>query len=273
MPDGRPPGEDSDEDSDDSDDIPLPEGPPPGSAPPLPPPRPIPTGPSYMPGPSHFPIPPRPPVPTGPPAPWGWGDELAPTFQPGYIPPTTKSRQPPSHSSLPPRPPPTLQDPLSDTPTQFFQGHRLQHNLPPRPPPAPSDTTSNPPSAVAAATSPVPSKPADSTSKPVDYTAAAISAAPVMRDLRKEATIFVPRGVKRKQAAAPGGVNVNAAPGRGEIDEDGHERRVKVKEEEGGGLMGRLKGVIGDGASKPVRPKADGDDEYQKFLEGLGDLG
>lgn len=104
----------------------------------------------------------------------------------------------------------------------------------------------------------------------------AISAAPVMRDLRKEATAFVPRGVKRKQASAPGGVNVNAAPGAGEVDEDGDERKSKRQDE--GGLMGRLKGMFGDmpatgTASPPAGKKgADGDDEYQRFLDGLGDL-
>lgn len=93
-----------------------------------------------------------------------------------------------------------------------------------------------------------------------------------MRDLRKEATAFVPRGVKRKQAAAPGGVSVNAAPGGGVIDEDGDERRVKQKEE-GGGLMGRLKGVLGNGSTPDPKAGTGGaDDEYQKFLEGLGDI-
>lgn len=92
-----------------------------------------------------------------------------------------------------------------------------------------------------------------------------------MRDLRKEATAFVPRGVKRKQAAAPGGVTVNSAPGGGVIDEDGDERRVKQKEE-GGGLMGRLQGVLGSTKVEPGT-KSGADDEYQKFLDGLGDIG
>ena len=92
-----------------------------------------------------------------------------------------------------------------------------------------------------------------------------------MRDLRKEATAFVPRGVKRKQAQAPGGVNVNAAPGRGQVDEDGDERRV-VEKEEGGGLMGRLRGVIGDTGGGVKNGKKSEDDEYQKFLAGLDEI-
>ena len=109
-----------------------------------------------------------------------------------------------------------------------------------------------------------------------------------MRDLRKEATAFVPRGVKRKKAAAPGGVSINATPGSGEVDEDGDAR--VVRRNDGGGLMGRLKGVFGDmpsGSSPSVSavPSTGGtggakkaaaggeEDEYQKFLAGLGDIG
>jgi len=103
-----------------------------------------------------------------------------------------------------------------------------------------------------------------------------------MRDLRKEATAFVPRGVKRKKAAAPGGVSINATPGSGQVDEDGDER--VVRRDEGGGLMGRLKGVFGDMPSGSPAQIATGtkagatgaavgeEDEYQKFLAGLGDI-
>jgi hypothetical protein len=60
------------------------------------------------------------------------------------------------------------------------------------------------------------------------------------------------------------------------VDEDGDERRVKAKEEEGGGLMGRLKGVLGNvevGQGKQAGAAGSGgEDEYQKFLDGLGDM-
>jgi hypothetical protein len=87
-----------------------------------------------------------------------------------------------------------------------------------------------------------------------------------MRDLRKESTIFVPRNLKRKKAA------VNAAPGGGEIDADGDE--LRKKRDDGGGLMGRLKGVLGEGPKAPAGAKGtgEGDDDYQDFLKGLGEL-
>lgn len=159
----------------------------------------------------------------------------------------------------------------------------MQHSLPARPPSGPSSSITVPPSAS------LPAKPESTEtkapSKPADYSVGAISAEPVMRDLRKEATAFVPRGVKRKKAAAPGGVSINATPGSGELDEDGDER--VVRRDDGGGLMGRLKGVFGDmpagggggtgsapgGAGKLGKEKPGGEeDEYQKFLAGLGDL-
>ena len=121
-----------------------------------------------------------------------------------------------------------------------------KHELPPRPPP-PTPTMSA--ASMASAT---------------------ISAAPQLRDLRKEATAFVPRGVNRKKAST-GGVAINAAPGAGEIDADGDE--VRAKRADGGGLMGKLQGVLGDmkREEKGVGGGA-GDEDYQKFLEGLGGL-
>lgn len=101
-----------------------------------------------------------------------------------------------------------------------------------------------------------------------------ISAAPQLRDLRKEATAFVPRGVKRKKAA---GTMINAAPGAGEIDEAGDE--IRKREGGGPGLLGKLSGVLCDLNSAPggsvdgaTSTGGSGDDEYQRFLEGLGDL-
>jgi hypothetical protein len=309
MPEGPPPGS-SDEESDDSDDIPLPEGPPP------PKPPPIPSGPSnapFMRPPLHF---------TGPPGQgMGMGQPFlpfppsGPGFRPGmhqpgmpFRPPPQMQQQPmgqPGFRPRPPRPPrqpnvphgkaPVVQDPLSDAPTQTYQGYRIAKaegvaGLPARPG---GGGDSAP---VSGAGSPsLPAKPDSKTNSPApsaaQIAAATISAAPVLRDLRKEATAFVPRGVKRKAAAAPGaaaGVRVNAAPGAGEVDADGDE--LRSKREDGPGLLGVLQGVFGEGTgagtgtgirqntkggqlSAGVGKGGSGDDDYQRFLEGLNDLG
>jgi hypothetical protein len=166
--------------------------------------------------------------------------------------------------------PPTIQDPLSDAPTQTYQGHRLaKHDLPARPPTDPANGSNTNANAIA--------------SLPVGPATGEISAAPVMRDLRKEAVAFVPRGVKRKKAGQSGVVgSINAAPGGGEIDEDGDEVR-KSGVEVGGGLMGKLKGVLATSGVGAAAGKGDvvksrtavggGDDDYQEFLKGLGELG
>lgn len=110
-----------------------------------------------------------------------------------------------------------------------------------------------------------------------------MTAAPQLRDLRKEAVAFVPRGVKRKAggaggAAGSGGAGasmgrINATPGAGQVDEDGDE--IRVKRQEGPGLLGVLKGVLGDGRTGGPgagQGGAKGEDDYQKFLDGLNDL-
>jgi inosine triphosphate pyrophosphatase len=76
-------------------------------------------------------------------------------------------------------------------------------------------------------------------------------------------------------------MRVNAAPGAGELDEDGDE--VVIRRPDGPGLLGVLKGVLGEGngaggkGSKDAAGKGDvgkgaGEDDYQRFLEGLHDL-
>ncbi|WWC62033.1 uncharacterized protein I303_104620 [Kwoniella dejecticola CBS 10117] len=279
MPEGPPPtgqaeaipigvdsdDEDGDNDSDDSDDIPLPEGPPP------------PKPPSAMPPPMRlgFDAPPgivagfRPPLPRPMAVPLHAHTHVHSRPPPPFAPPFAQASYGPGPSTFRPprqlhnRPPPMVQDPLSDAPTQTYQGHRIaQHALPSRPG-GPSNPGSGPdPSTATSSDAPTPT-PATGTGE--------ISAAPVLRDLRKEATVFVPRGVKKRKTGASG--FINAAPGAGEIDEEGDERkRVSTANE---GLMGKLQGVLGD---KPMtRPSSEvrgskGDDDYQKFLEGLGDL-
>ena len=241
MPEGPPPEKDEEEGSDDSGDIPLPDGPPPPKAVPPPsvgpsmlsaPPVPLPVRPSFaspmMPPIGMSPFPPGTSFPSSP-------------FQPQH-------RPPPPHTR-----PPNIQDPLSDAPTQTYQGFRMmKHDLPPRPTPSSTGGTE------------APSKQASPAAQAGSGT---ISAAPQLRDLRKEATAFVPRGVKRKKPPA-GGVAINAAPGAGELDADGDE--VRTKRAVGGGLMGKLSGVLGE--MKRDEKGGAGDDDYQRFLEGLGDL-
>ncbi|WVF71501.1 hypothetical protein IAT40_006307 [Kwoniella sp. CBS 6097] len=300
MPEGPPPatanatktsdsGSDSDG-SDESDDIPLPEGPPPPRpnppSGPIPPPMRMGFGgappPPFSGGPGQphgfRPHPPRPvPVPLhamqyAGPGFGGPGGAGPSNFRPPPIRGNGMARPPRPHA----RPPPTIQDPLSDEPTQTFQGHRMaQHALPARPdiPGSPAPSSSTGASGIAKASSPAPA--------PTTAGTGEISAAPVLRDLRKEATVFVPRGVKRKKI--PGGGVINAAPGAGEIDEDGDERKriTNNSAAAGGGLMGKLSGVLGAAPTQETRPSngkasmagtGGADDDYQKFLEGLGDL-
>ncbi|KAL7421656.1 hypothetical protein Q5752_003425 [Cryptotrichosporon argae] len=265
MPAGPPPAAAADADADDSDDdIPLPAGPPPVRAASAQPPLPSQPPPHFRP-PHAFP--PFAPRPVGGPA-NGWaappGTGVRPPMHLGFggpPPPAGPWGQPQPGPARPPRPPrgphargavpAAVQDPLSDRPTQTFQGHRA---LP-----------SRPDAAVAASASASASAPAPAP-KPVDLEAATISAAPVLRDLRKEATAFVPRGVKRKPGpGAAAGVRVNAAPG--EMDADGDRVRERAAESAGGGLLGKLEGVLGRGDAREKE-----DDDYATFLKGLGDI-
>ncbi|RXK35996.1 hypothetical protein M231_06710 [Tremella mesenterica] len=247
-----PPQSDSDSDAD-SDDIPLPPGPPP----------PKPSQPSR--GPKHRPtasIPMLPPL------------NFASTFSAPPIPfpdpsqfhsdPSFYPNPGPSFSGYRPRPqrhiPREIQDPLSDAPTQTYQGHRAaMHELPSRPPP-PSGLPPSNGAGTGASTS------GDLSANRVSGSGATISAEPQLRDLRKEATAFVPRGVKRKLAHGP---TVNAAPGAGVVDEEGDQVRVK---DTGPSLLGKLQGVLGTRDPTEVRKGGGEEDDYQKFLDGLGDL-
>ena len=313
MPEGPPPGSDSGGDSDDSDDIPLPEGPPPTKGPPAN----APTGPRGaaappLPVPFHngAPLPPLPPQPFyangapayPPPMPnmplqgmhgghmppfrpppqqdMGWGAHYADNVagpSSGFAPPRPSFRPP--HRGRgghrgPPRNAPAVQDPLSDAPTQTYQGHRIAQasaNLPARPG-APTPNTGN--GAIEAG--PTRTDAPTSTATPG---AGEISAAPQLRDLRKEATAFVPRNIRKKIAASAGtGVGrINSAPNAGEVEEEGDELVVRRQEN---GLMSHLKGVLGPmpgvqaapGAGAAGSGGASGDDEYQRFLAGLGSL-
>ncbi|KAK4047542.1 hypothetical protein OIV83_005329 [Microbotryomycetes sp. JL201] len=197
LPEGPPPApndDDSDAESEESDDIPMPEGPPPPTA------R-LPTSassrvqiarPSTEPSGSmsnhrHQPYPPH--------GQRGGPRQFAQQQQ-QYLP-----------HGLPPRPPPgAIQDPLSDEPHKTFQGHQHERwnqrqqqqdpsmaappsSAPPPPPPPPPSSLSS------VSTGPF---------APVGASApgATISAAPVLRDLKAEATAFVPTHLKKKKASA-----------------------------------------------------------------------
>ncbi|WVN88368.1 uncharacterized protein L203_103574 [Cryptococcus depauperatus CBS 7841] len=267
MPEGPPPeNSDGSDESDDLSDIPLPEGPPPPKPVSAHPPPPIPSGPPFPSHPPGFPqssgappFYPQPP-PMSIPLPWG---QLPPQpqsqpFRPnvGFRPPASRTLDVTQTSSNP-------QNGNAGTP---YQAQRItQANLPVRP------ATSNEFSSTVSNTK--------STSA-----SAEISAEPVLRDLRKEATVFIPRGIKRRQGQTGSGgtggsgvgrVVVNAAPGGGEIDEDGDQLKRK---EARVGLMSKLSGVLGapditpSTTTKTNETSKNVDDDYQKFLEGLKDL-
>ncbi|KAK0505774.1 WW domain binding protein 11-domain-containing protein [Armillaria luteobubalina] len=246
MPEGPPPKPEDAVDSDD--DIPMPEGPPPGQElpeqgtsdeipvnPPLPP------------------MPPPPPMFLSTPFP-----PFPPTGFPGYmVPPGIPP--PPPNFPMPPPPPgffprrqqstAALQDPLSSIPHQTFQGHRAQVLATPHPslPPKPRPEAS--PSAI-------------------------ISAEPQLRDLKKEATSFVPTSLKRKKAAsASASGRINAAPGVG----DAVEGEVSARPD----LLSALKGQFGSAPmnNPPAAPSSKGKstasktkDDYEKFVEEMGDI-
>ncbi|KAL4070733.1 WW domain binding protein 11-domain-containing protein [Scleroderma citrinum] len=277
MPEGPPPGNDlGKDDSDSDDDIPMPEGPPPNIA----------QTENFVPAPissgsisaTHFPtsLVPLPPT------------LFAPPFAPSFVPPP-----PPPHSfrgnvylpyshghygtlpSFPPPPAGTIQSIApppgflpqlvvsAQTSSSFIPSnkHQLPHSdrpvlghpsLPPKPP-----TTSG------------------STSVSVLHpsSSATISAAPELRDLKKEATAFVPPSLKRKKASAlPARPRVNAAP-----SVEGSESR------ESPAVRPDLVSALRDqfGAPPPPPPTETGSsegpasknkDDYQKFLEEMGDI-
>lgn len=269
MPEGPPPDAGLEDSESSDDDIPMPEGPPPNSvssssrtvqplqngtearadqnnqAPLITVPPPFP--PLFMPSNSpSFILPPPPPPPlgfnssvyTGPP-----GGIPPPLPPPGFFPRRLQSVS-------------TIQDPLSSIPHQTYQAHRASQlppghpSLPPRPP------TDVPAGAV--------------------YRGAIISAEPELRDLKKEATGFVPSSLRRKK---PSGVSssskVNAAPS---VNVGSEATSPQARPD----LVGVLKSQLGTVAAPasnsqvsdkaPRAPIAKGRDDYQKFVDEMSDL-
>lgn len=271
MPQGLPPGNDLEKDVNDSDDdIPMPEGPPPnvaqneknGSAQ-------IPPGGTS--GTSHVPLPPAsfvPPFPMNffspPPPPPGFGGNIYMPAHGNYG--ALTSLPPPTNTIQPAAPPPgfspyLVQSPLSSLPAQKYQA---QHS--PRPflghpslPPKPSTTSG-------------------STSAPDLFSSASatISAEPELRDLKKEAIAFVPPSLKRKKASALAATSrVNAAPS---VSRDGSESRESPAAARPD-LVSALRDQFGappppppPGTGSSEGPAAKNKDDYQNFLEEMGDI-
>ncbi|KAK0208665.1 hypothetical protein DFS33DRAFT_1380168 [Desarmillaria ectypa] len=252
MPEGPPPKPEDAVDSDD--DIPMPEGPPPGQE--------LSEQGTSDEVPVNPPLPPMPPPPPmllnnfGPSTPFPL---FPPTGFPGYMAPPLGIPLLPPNLATPPPPPGffprrqqstvTLQDPLSSVPIQTFHGHRAQVLAPPHPS--------------------LPLKP-----RPEASPSAIVSAEPQLRDLKKEATSFVPTSLKRKKAAsAAASGRINAAPGVGDIVEG----EISARPD----LLSALKGQFGPAPTNnpPAAPTSKGKsvvtktkDDYEKFVEEMGDI-
>jgi hypothetical protein len=149
-----------------------------------------------------------------------------------------------------------MQDPLSSIPHQTFQAHRSARHLP------------NP-----ATDSLSPSGPLHSSNTHVP--GATISAAPELRDLKKEATSFMPASLKRKKAGTGTSSKVNAAPLLSSGTEDATETLADPIRPD---LLGTLKNRFGPAppankrGEKVTAEAVKGKDDYEKFVEEMGDI-
>ncbi|KAG0702750.1 WW domain binding protein 11-domain-containing protein [Suillus ampliporus] len=270
MPEGPPPTGSNDDILDSDDDIPMPEGPPPSNLhqPPLPPNSPF----------SGAPLPPPPPplpvnsVQGSPPFPpsyphqlSGFGHASPPGFPLGVspYPPASAFMQP----HMPPPPPgffprvqsaSSMQDPLSSIPHQTYQAHRVTRLTPhPSLPPKPSSVPGGSPVGIAGN----------------NATAATVSAGPQLRDFKKEATAFVPTSLKRKKpAAGMASSKVNAAPSLGGGSESS-EPAPASRPDLVSSLMDKFAATPNDkGSARGIQPNAGKKDDYQKFVEEMGDI-
>ncbi|KAF9535876.1 mRNA biogenesis factor-domain-containing protein [Crepidotus variabilis] len=289
LPSGLPPGT---EKVTSHDDIPMPEGPPPprhlqdkmpNPLPHFPPPPPLsPMQPTmahpFMPPAGHFmgsfPPPgfapstmPLPPPPFPPP----FGGPFLPSWSGAPPPPPGFPIMP--NGPLPPTafpPPPkffqrqqndsSIQDPLASIPHQTFQAHQASQRF-----------LANPSSPSTQAKVPLlanPSLPA----KPVaaaQMAAATVSAAPELRDLKREATEFIPSAVKRKKVAAPE-AKLNAAPS---VTPSAEDEKIEDATQVRPDLVNALKNQFGPVPPKilpQLKPEAKTD--YDKFLDDMGDI-
>jgi hypothetical protein len=150
----------------------------------------------------------------------------------------------------------SIQDPLSSIPHKTFQSHR---ELPPNPMRSPAGL---PDSAS------LPQKPIADKSG-AKLSAATVSAAPQLRDLKKEATAFVPTALKRKRPGASGSTSakIDAAPSLGDVEDS--ETIVTARPD----LLSTLHDRFGPvpTATGPSNKKrkidAEKNDDYEKFVE------
>ena len=171
----------------------------------------------------------------------------------------------------PPLPPPgffprriqsaaTIQDPLSSIPHQTYQAHRASQLPPGHPSLPPKPPTGTPGTIPARGVHP----------------GAIISAEPELRDLKKEATTFVPTSLKRKKASGPPtSSKVNAAPSVN-IGLEAMSPQARPD------LVGVLKSQLGTVTASPSNsqvpdkglkaPIVKGTDDYQKFVNEMSDL-
>ncbi|EUC67068.1 mRNA biogenesis factor [Rhizoctonia solani AG-3 Rhs1AP] len=279
LPAGPPPSgtkqqtSDSESDSDGSDDdIPMPTGPPPPKSAPLPK-GPPPVGPPFPPaapyGAAFPPFPPNAPLYAQPhsyipPPPPGFPTTTNPLYPPPFVPSAPYPQQTIGRE-LKPRDRQlaeavrVVQDPLSSVPHITYQAHQAQrHQLPTPPstavaPPVPSQHG-------------LPPKPGGASRTTASAT---ISAEPELRDLKKEATAFVPTSMRRATKKGPNanpisGLHINAAP-----NEDGDQGGPSAEPRKD--LMSVLGSQLGV-ADKPASGSkaGQGKDDYENFLAEVG---
>ena len=156
-----------------------------------------------------------------------------------------------------------MQDPLSSVPHQTFQAHRASQLAPPHPSlpvnpiKMPSSSTANPS---------LPAKPTAAAA----MAAASVFAAPELRDLKKEATSFVPSAVKRKKATTTDAISkVNAAPELNSAAPSVGDDVATEVELTRPDLVGALKVQFG---TIPVPQVTKSKSDYDKFVEEMGDI-
>ncbi|KAG5716469.1 Protein saf1 [Termitomyces sp. T112] len=284
MPEGPPPRQN--EEDFDVDGIEMPDEPPPGhenqdpipEPPPLPP---LPPGPPPLPHPGMsapgLPLrPPPPPLPGFPSAGVGFPPAFSgfpPCFPPGSVPP------PPSMPFGFPPPPP---------PPGFPSGSHFPPYMPPPPPgffprknqpsiQEPSDQSiallhpSPPAKPTLEAHTSLPSR-LNSEKLTAELASATVSAEPQLRDLKKEATAFVPTALKRrKPGVSASSSRVNAAPG---MEGDSNQEPVGPARPD---LLSTLQSKFG--LAPPPAPSVSTvkkvekkKDDYDKFMEEMSDI-
>jgi len=152
-----------------------------------------------------------------------------------------------------------MQDPLSSIPHQTYQAHRVNR--------------------LTSHTSVLP-KPSVTDTFYGTAAAGMISAEPQLRDLKKESTAFVPTSLKRKKpAAGMSSSKVNAAPslgGESDLSEPPPASRPdlvsSLKDKFGPVPSVSTAPPNGKGLLKGMQPNVGKKDDYQKFVEEMGDI-